>query len=85
MKLFSVNGAFENVVLWNSGSVVHPVPSGREPELFFVWFGCVLILFILDAKLFRSDFASCLICCFSRADISRHSDFVMFEGERKCL
>lgn len=61
----STNGAFESIVLLNSGSVFHPSPSSLVPDSFWKWPSGAFILDSFDANSFRSFFESFLICSFS--------------------
>lgn len=86
MKFFDVSGALAKVVSRNSGSVVQPVPSSREPELFSMWSSFVLIFSSFEANLSRRDLESFLICSFSSGDTCRQSaEFAMVIENEKCL
>ena len=69
------NGAFERVVLRNSGSVFHPSPSSLIPVSFSKWLSGALILDSFDANSFRSFLESFRICSFSFSETSCHVKF----------
>jgi len=71
-----MNGAFENVMFRNSGSVFQPLPSSLIPSLFSKCSSGVLILDNFDANSFRSFFESLWICCFSFSVTWCHREFV---------
>ena len=70
-----MNGAFERVMLRNSGSVFQPSPSSRVPVAFSKCSSGAFIFDSFDANSFRSFFESLWICSFSFSVTSRQREF----------
>jgi len=74
IKSSSANGAFDSIVLLNSGSVSHPSPSSLVPDSFWKWPSVALILSNLLANSFSNFLESSRICSFSFSVTSCHSE-----------